>query len=266
VAPALRLTGAGRSGHPSLVSLPWRHALVVGASSGIGEALARQLGAAGCRVALVARRREALERLAGEIGRDRALVFPHDVARGEDARALFPEICRALGGLDLFIYAAGVMPPVAVDEWDFAKDRDIVTVNVLGAMAWIDEAAQRFERGRSGTLVGLSSVAGDRGRRGNPAYHASKAALDTFLESVRNRVGRFGVKVVTVKPGPVDTPMTQGMDRDRLPFLISADEAARQALVAAARGARVAYVPARWRPIMFVLRSIPSAIFQRLDI
>jgi len=248
------------------VTLPWRHALVVGASSGIGEALARQLGGAGCRVALVARRRDALERLAGEIGRERALVFPHDVTRGEEVRALFPEICRALGGLDLFVYAAGVMPPVAEDEWDFAKDRDIVAVNVLGAMAWIDEAAQRFERGRGGTLVGLSSVAGDRGRRGNPAYHASKAALDTFLESVRNRVGRSGVKVVTVKPGPVDTPMTQGMDRDRLPFLISADEAARRTLAAAARGARVAYVPPRWRPIMFVLRNIPSVVFQRLDL
>jgi len=262
----LRLTCTWRSGTASVVTQPWQHALIVGASSGIGAALARQLGATGCRVALVARRREALERLAGEIGRDRALVFPHDVARGEEAAALFPAICRALGGLDLFVYAAGVMPPIGADEWDFAKDRDIVTVNVLGAMAWIDEAAQRFERGRGGTLVGLSSVAGDRGRRGNPAYHASKAALDTFLESVRNRVGRFGVKVVTVKPGPVDTPMTQEMDRDRLPFIISADEAARRTLAAAARGTRVAYVPARWRPIMFVLRSIPSTIFQRLDI
>jgi short-subunit dehydrogenase len=248
------------------VTLPWQRAVVVGASSGIGEAIARQLGAAGCRVALVARRQDALERLADEIGRDRALVFAHDVTRGDEVRALFPEICRGLGGLDLFVYAAGVMPEVGIDEWEFAKDRDIVTVNVLGAMAWIDQVAQRFERSRGGTLVGISSVAGDRGRRGNPAYHASKAALDTFLESVRNRVGRAGVKVVTVKPGPVDTPMTRSMARDRLPFLISADAAARATLAAAARGARVAYVPARWRPIMFVLRNVPSAIFQRLDL
>jgi NAD(P)-dependent dehydrogenase (short-subunit alcohol dehydrogenase family) len=248
------------------VNLPWRHALVVGASSGIGEAIARQLGAAGCRVALVARRRDALERLPAEIGAERALVFPHDVTRGDDVSALFPEICRALGGLDLFVYAAGVMPAVGPDEWDFAKDRDIVTVNVLGAMAWINQAAQRFERGGGGTLVALSSVAGDRGRRGNPAYHASKAALDTFLESVRNRVGRLGVRVVTVKPGPVDTPMTRDVDRAKLPFLISADDAARATLAAAARGTRVAYVPGRWRPIMFVLRNIPSAIFQRLDL
>jgi NAD(P)-dependent dehydrogenase (short-subunit alcohol dehydrogenase family) len=246
------------------VTPPWQRALVVGASSGIGEAVARLLGAAGCRVALVARRQEALERLADEIGRDRAFVFVHDVTRGDEVPALFPEICRALGGLDLFVYAAGVMSRVGPDEWDFAKDRDVVTVNVLGAMAWIDEAAQRFAAGRGGTLVGISSVAGDRGRRGNPAYHASKAALDTFLESVRNRIGRFGVRVVTVKPGPVDTPMTRGLDR--LPFLISADEAARQTLVAACRGTRVAYVPPRWRPIMFVLRHIPSTIFQRLDI
>jgi decaprenylphospho-beta-D-erythro-pentofuranosid-2-ulose 2-reductase len=245
------------------VTPTWQRALVVGASSGIGEAIARQLGATGCRVALVARRRDTLERLAEEIGRDRTLVFPHDVTRGDEVEALFPEICRELGGLDLFVYAAGVMPEVGIDEWEFAKDRDIVNVNVLGAMAWIDQVAQRFASGEGGTLVGISSVAGDRGRRGNPAYHASKAALDTFLEAVRNRVGRCGVKV---KPGPVDTPMTRGMARDRLPFLISADEAARATLAAAARGARVVYVPGRWRPIMFVLRNVPSVIFQRLDL
>jgi decaprenylphospho-beta-D-erythro-pentofuranosid-2-ulose 2-reductase len=248
------------------VNLPWQRAIVVGASSGIGEAIARQLGASGCRVALVARRQDALERLADDIGRDRALVYTHDVTRGDEVEALFPEICRALGGLDLFVYAAGVMPEVGIDEWEFAKDRDIVGVNVLGAMAWIDQVAQRFACGHGGTLVGISSVAGDRGRRGNPAYHASKAALDTFLESVRNRVGRFGVQVVTVKPGPVDTPLTRGMARDRLPFLISAEEAARATLAAAARGTRVAYVPARWRPIMFLLRNVPSVIFQRLDL
>jgi len=243
----------------------WRHAIVVGASSGIGEAIARQLVAGGCRVALVARRREALERLAAELGGDaHALVVPHDVQHADEVATLFPEVCRQLGGLDLLVYAAGVMPHVAPDEYDVAKDREIVAVNVVGAMAWINQAAQRFARARAGTIVGISSVAGDRGRRGNPAYHASKAALDTYLESIRNRVGQHGVHVVTVKPGPVDTPMTKGMDK--LPLLIPAERAARETLAAAARAAHTAYVPAPWRPIMFVLRHVPSAIFKRLDI
>jgi short-subunit dehydrogenase len=240
----------------------------VGASSGIGAELGRQLAAAGCDVALVARRREELDALAGHInaapGHGRASVYPHDVTHYDGVPDLFRTICHDLGGLDLFIYCAGVMPHVAADEYSFGKDRNIIEVNVIGAIAWCNEAAQRFERGGAGTLVGISSVAGDRGRRGNPAYHASKAALDAYLESLRNRLGQFGVQVVTVKPGPVDTPMTRGLDRT--PFIVSVEAAATQTLDAAARGTRHAYVPARWRPIMFLIRNIPSPIFKKLDI
>jgi short-subunit dehydrogenase len=247
----------------------WRQAIVVGASSGIGAAVARELARRGARVGLVARRRAELDAVAKGIADEtgdatRALVFEHDVTQGAEVPELLPRICHALGGLDLLVYAAGVMPRIAEDEYDLEKDRAIVEVNVLGAMAWGNAVAERFARGRAGTLVGISSVAGDRGRRGNPAYHASKAALDAYLEAVRNRVGRLGVRVVTVKPGPVDTPMTQGLSR--LPLLVSADAAAKALLDGAARGRPTVYVPGTWRPIMFVLRNIPSAVFRRLDI
>lgn len=249
--------------------LPWRHAIVVGASSGIGAAVARRLAGAGVRVGLVARRQAALEAVAAAVAdatgdAERALPFVHDVTRGEEVPALLPRICHALGGLDLVVYAAGIMPRIAPDQYDLATDRAIVAVNVVGAMAWCNPVAERFARGRAGTLVGISSVAGDRGRRGNPAYHASKAALDAYLEALRNRVGRFGVRVVTVKPGPVDTPMTQGMGK--LPLLVSADAAAAALLAGAARGRTTVYVPGTWRPIMFVLRNLPSVVFRRLDI
>jgi len=247
----------------------WRHAIVVGASSGLGAAVARRLAEGGTRVALVARRQAELEAVARSITEatgdpGRSLVFAHDVTAGDEVAELVPRICRALGGLDLFVYAAGVMPRIGADEYDLAKDRAIVGVNVVGAMAWCNAIAERFARARAGTIVGISSVAGDRGRRGNPAYHASKAALDAYLEAIRNRVSRFGVRVVTVKPGPIDTPMTEGMDR--LPLLVSADAAAAELLAGAARGRQVVYVPAKWRPIMFVLRHIPSFVFRRLDI
>jgi len=249
------------------MSLAFRHAIVVGASSGIGAEIARQLGRAGCRVALVARRAAELEGVAAEIdgaSPPAARVYVHDVTDFDDVPALFQSICRDLDGLDLVVYAAGVMPPVGPSEYAFTKDRPIVDVNLLGALAWLNEAAGRFERARGGTIVGISSVAGDRGRRGNPAYHASKAALDTYLEAVRNRVARHGVRVVTVKPGPVDTPMTRGMDK--LPLLVSAEDAAAELLAGAARGGHTVYVPRRWRPIMFVIRHIPSFVFRRLDI
>jgi len=247
----------------------WRHAIVVGASSGIGAAVARRLAEDGTRVALVARRPAELEAVASAINAatgdpERALVFPHDVTAGAEVPELLQRICHGLSGLDLLVYAAGIMPRIGADEWDLDKDRAIIDVNVVGAMAWINPVAERFARARGGTIVGISSVAGDRGRRGNPAYHASKAALDTYLEAVRNRVARHGVRVVTVKPGPVDTPMTKGMDK--LPLLVSPDAAAAELLAGAARGAHTVYVPAKWRPIMFVLRHIPSFVFRRLDI
>ncbi|MGC8668809.1 MAG: SDR family NAD(P)-dependent oxidoreductase [Chthonomonadales bacterium] len=245
----------------------WKHAIVIGASSGIGAELARMLGRSGCRVALVSRRADLLDRLAQEINAHApspvAAAYPHDVTRYEEVPALFQQICRDLGGLDLVIYAAGVMPTIGEDEFNFAKDRAIVEVNLLGAIAWLNEAAVRFLRAGEGVIVGISSVAGDRGRRGNPVYCASKAALATYLEALRNRLSRHGVAVVTIKPGPVDTPMTAGQ---KLPLMIPPERAAAAILAAAARRRHTAYVPGIWRPIMFIIRNIPSFLFRKLNL
>jgi short-subunit dehydrogenase len=246
----------------------FQRAMVVGASSGIGAEIARQLAAKGCVVALVARREAELKALADEINarsaEPLAHIYAHDVRCQAEVPALFQTICRDLGGMDAIVYAAGVMPRITDSEYSFDKDRAMIEVNVLGAIAWLNEAAQRFEAAGSGTIVGISSVAGDRGRRGQPVYCTSKAALDTYLEALRNRVGRFGVRVVTIKPGPVDTPLTKGLDK--LPMVISADDAARQIIAAAEKGKRIAYVPGKWRPVMAVIRSIPSPLFQKLNI
>jgi short-subunit dehydrogenase len=251
-----------------VVATGFEHALVIGASSGIGEALARRLAAGGAKVALVARRRAELERIAGEIntdaGEERAVFRMHDVRDFDAVPELFQAIARDLGGLDLVIYAAGIMHPVAFDEFDPAKDLDMLRVNLAGAIAWLDPAAERFGRLGRGTIVGIGSVAGDRGRTGNPVYCTSKAGLHTYLEALRNRVARDGVNVVTIKPGFVDTSMTKGLDG--LFWLISADRAAEIILAKAGRGVQTAYVPARWRLVMWVIRSIPSVIFRRLKV
>ncbi|HLJ56172.1 MAG TPA: SDR family NAD(P)-dependent oxidoreductase [Chthonomonadaceae bacterium] len=245
---------------------PWRHAIIVGASSGIGAELSRQLVRSGCAVALVARRGDELSHLAETLNAarpDAARVYVHDVREYECVPALFQTIARELGGLDLIVYAAGVMPAIEEDEYSFAKDRLMIEVNLLGAIAWLNEAALRFQRAGGGTIVGISSVAGERGRRTMPVYCTSKAALTTYLEALRNRVGRYGVKVVTVKPGPVDTPMTRNLAKK--PLLIPAEQAARSILAAARRGASNAYIPGIWRWIFLVLRNMPSAIFKKLN-
>ena len=171
---------------------------------------------------------------------------------------------RWLGGLDVLVYAAGVMPTVAEDEYDAGKDREVMEVNVVGAMAWLDEGARVFAAAGAGTLVGIGSVAGERGRMGNPAYCASKAALHAFLESLRNRLDRVGVVVLTVKPGPVRTPMVDG--RGPLPLMIEAEDAAAQIAAAILAGRRTVYVPWLWGPIMAVIRAIPSIVFRRLRV
>jgi len=246
----------------------FQHALIVGASSGIGAALGRRLAADGCRVALVARRREELAEIAADLnqssGEERVFHFAHDVSKHGEVPELLQEIARALGGLDLVIYAAGATSAVDISEYDTAKDLHMLEVNLCGAVAWLNPVAERFGRLKRGTIVGIGSVAGDRGRCANPVYNTSKAGLHTYLEALRNRVGRFGVRVVTIKPGFVDTAMTRG--KEGLFWLISADRAAEIILRKARRGAVTAYVPARWRLLMWVIRSIPSFLFKRLKV
>ncbi len=239
-------------------------AAVIGASVGIGAEMVRQLAASGVRVAAVARRIPELEALQAACGGpEKVGVYAHDVKNFDEAPLLFDRIVADLGGLDCLIYNAGVMPRVEESEYNFAKDREMIEVNLLGAMAWFNPAGAYMEARRAGTLVGVSSVAGDRGRRGNPAYHTSKAALSTYLESLRNRLDRYGVKVVTVKPGPVETAMTTGL---KLPLMIKADEAAKGALALAAGGSGEGYVPLAWKPIMLAIRHVPSVLFRRTNI
>jgi NAD(P)-dependent dehydrogenase (short-subunit alcohol dehydrogenase family) len=238
--------------------------IVVGASSGIGAAIARQLALAGAHVAILGRRSTELGRVA-DLAHEHLHPNVHDVCSTETVPDLFERIVADLGGLDTLVYAAGVMPVVAPSEYAFEKDREMVAVNLLGAMAWMNLAAARFEAARAGTIVGVSSIAGERGRRGSPAYCASKAALTTYLEALRNRCSRYGVNVVTAKPGFVDTAMTRGLRG--LFWVISADEAARRILALARRGSSASgFVPRRWGLVAAIVRALPSLIFRRVSL
>lgn len=242
----------------------FRTAAVIGASTGIGAEMVRQLAAEGVRVAAVARRLPELEALQAACGGpEKVSVYVHDVKAFDEAPAVFDRIVADLGGVDCLIYNAGVMPRVEEGEYNFGKDREMIEVNLLGAMAWLNPAAAYMEARRGGTLVGVSSVAGDRGRRGNPGYHTSKAALSAYLEALRNRLSRYGVEVVTVKPGPVATAMTEGL---KMPLMIQAEEAARGALAIVKAGTGEGYVPVAWKPIMLVIRHVPSFLFRRTNI
>ena len=246
---------------------PGKRAIIVGASSGIGAALARRLADEGYSLALLARRADLLAALCREInaavGEVRAISYVHDVTDYDSVPGLLQEITATLGGLDLFIYNSGILFPSGMKHFEFEKDRRMTEVNYLGALVWLNPVAAMFNHLKAGQIVGISSVAGERGRVGNPAYNASKAALSCYLESLRNRLTRRGVHVLTVKPGYVLTDMTAGMKN--LYFAIPAERAAADIYKAIRSRKQVIYTASIWWLVMFTVRNIPSIIFRRLS-
>ncbi|TGK05527.1 SDR family NAD(P)-dependent oxidoreductase [Leptospira langatensis] len=237
--------------------------IVVGASSGIGKEIATQLIAEGHQVAAFARREKELKKIAPS-SKTKNLFVKHDVTEYSKVPGEFSKAVKALGGLDEIYYASGVMHRVGPEEFPVQKDLEMLEVNLLGCVAWLDSAAAYFQEKKAGKIIGISSIAGDRGRRGNPVYNASKAGMSTYLEALRNRLAVQGIQVVTVKPGMIQTPMTEGLSG--LMWLITAKEAAQVILAKVNAGREVFYVPARWAIVSLIIRLIPSFIFRRLSV
>ena len=211
----------------------------------------------------MARRLDLLESLR-DAHPDQILPYSIDVTDFDVIPERFKQIVEELGGLDMIVYAAGVMPEINPDTYDFAKDRAVIEVNLLGCVAWLNQAAPLLAAQGSGAIVGVSSIAGDRGRHGYPVYNTSKAAMNTYLEALRNRVARQGVSVTTIKPGYVATVMTEGMEG--LFWVATPEQAGRAIVNAAEAGRHTRYVLRRWALVGLVIRCIPSFVFRRMNI
>ena len=196
---------------------------------------------------------------------EKTAVIPiiHNVTNYDEVPACFQQAVSDLGGLDLIIYNAGVLHNVSLNEYSFEKDKSMIEINVLGAIAWLNQAAIRFERAGEGHIVGVGSIAGARGRVGSPVYNTSKAALHTYLESLRNRLAKFNVPVTTIKPGFVQTKMLENAQKTF--WVISPEEAATQIHNAVKKKRQTVYVPARWGLVGLIIQHIPSFIFRRLS-
>ncbi len=248
---------------------PRRRGIIVGASYGLGAVLADRLAHAGYSLALLSRNREKLEsvcnRINQSVGQQRVFAYVHDVCEYEKVPSLLRRIAADLGGLDLLVYNAGVnYPPGGMDKYNFENDRQMIEINLLGAMSWLSPVGELFQSARAGQIVGISSVAGDRGRVGNPGYNTSKAGLTTYLEALRNRLTRHGVNVLTVKPGFMNTEMVKAA-QGATPFLISPEKAAEDIWKAMQKRKQVIYTPSLWRWIMFAIQHTPSFIFRKLS-
>lgn len=241
--------------------------LVAGATSAIAQATMRQAAQHGDELFLVARNeaklaavRDDLRVRGGQVA-GVAVADLDDLARHE---ALVEEAREALGGLDVLLVAHGVLTDqqTAQNEPDVLA-RDIKT-NFVGVAALSEAAARVFEKQGGGVIAVISSVAGDRGRQSNYAYGAAKAGLIAYLSGLRNRLARNNVAVVDVRVGMVDTPMTAHLAKG--PLFAQPDGVGRDIYRAIEKRKDVVYAPFFWRPVMFVIRSIPERVFKRLSL
>ena len=240
--------------------------VVLGGSSDIGRATARRFAVAGWRVGLAGREPEVLQREADDVATRTGAsltTFPLDILKSDSFES-FVSSLRALP--DAIVCVIGLLGDQSSAQADLSQASLIVRSNFEGPALLLGLFAERFAARGEGVLVGVSSVAGDRGRASNDVYGAAKAGFTAFLSGLRNRFGKTNVRVITVKPGFVRTKMTAGM---ALPGPLTAEpDAVAEAIyrAAAVKPRDVMYVKPVWRVVMTIIGSIPEPIFKRLKL
>jgi short-subunit dehydrogenase len=233
--------------------------IITGASSGIGEALARHYAAADNVLGLIARRPANAQGLAGTV-----VPYALDVTDLTALERAANDFVARFGAPDLVIANAGIGKGTSGEDLaDMELLRRTLEVNVVGLAATLAAFAPSMRKAGRGTLAGICSVAGFRGLAGNGAYSGSKAAAITWLESLRAEMHGSGVAVVCICPGYIDTPLTR-VNRFRMPFLLSADDGAKRIARAIARRPRLAVVPWQMALVSVVLRMLPGWLYDRL--
>ncbi|HEU0201774.1 MAG TPA: SDR family oxidoreductase [Burkholderiaceae bacterium] len=240
-----------------------RNVFITGASSGIGAALAHEYAARGATLGLVARRREALEKLAASLPGTHHL-YAVDVTATDALIAAARAFDQACGGTDIVIANAGISVGVLSEfHEDLATFREVLETNVLAMAATFHPFIAPMRARAKGQLVGIGSTSGIRGLPGSEAYCASKAAVISYLESLRVELARDGIRVQTICPGFVRTPLT-AKNPYPMPFVIDPDDFARRAVAAIARGTSYAVIPWPAAVLAKLLRVLPNWAFDRL--
>jgi short-subunit dehydrogenase len=239
-------------------------AVITGASSGIGWALAKVLAGEGCRVGLIARRREQLEALTQEIGNagGTSATAPADVADRAQTLAAVREVSARLGPVDLLVANAGVGAPTLLEPMNVVDIEKMVRVNLLGVVYAIEAVLPSMLRRGQGHIAAVSSLAAYKGLPGESAYCASKAAVNTFMEGLRIQLRGRGIAVTTICPGFVKTPMTD-VNQFHMPWLLQADQAARRMARALRRRRKVYNFPWQTALLMKMTRWLPDWVLAR---
>jgi len=240
-----------------------KRVIITGASSGVGMALARRYAAQGACLGLVARRDTELKQLAAQLGCDCA-VYALDVRNTDGLQRAAADFMARYGCPDVVIANAGVSFGTLTEYAEDARVfQDVIDINVMGMVKTFQPFVTCMREGGRGALVGIASVAGYRGLPGAAAYSASKAAAISYLESLRVELRASGVKVFTICPGYIETPMTE-QNPYPLPFIMSADAAARKIISLVGRGKTYAVIPWQMAVVARLLRLLPNRIYDRL--
>lgn len=241
-------------------------AFITGASSGIGQALAGRFADAGYRLALVARRTAEVESWAKArgLGADSYRIYSADVGVTDSIVAAGADCLAVQGVPDVVIANAGISVGIdTAERGDLDVMAQTFAINNIGLAATFHPFVARMAQRGSGRLVGIGSVASIRGLPGHGAYCASKAAVVAYCESLRGEMRATGVKVVTLCPGYIDTPLTQG-NRYGMPFLMQASDFAEQAFRAIEAGTSYRVIPWQMGVVAKLMRMMPNALFDRV--
>jgi len=240
--------------------------IILGATSSMARAFARAVAQDGAQVLLAGRDMDDLSASAADcllVGAPMAEAVKYDARDPQTAEALKARACQEDGVLNVAVFI-GSMPPQSTIDAQPVEIAHVAADNFTGPAIFLQMMAPEMEARESGTVVGVGSVAGDRGRVGNYVYGSAKAGFHTYLSGLRNRLTRAGGHVVTVKPGFVDTAMTWGIEGM---FLVaSPDKIAGDILHAVEKKRDVIYTPAFWKIIMTIIKTIPERVFKKMSI
>ncbi|MBO0780762.1 MAG: SDR family oxidoreductase [Ktedonobacteraceae bacterium] len=241
--------------------------LIIGATSALAHEVAKNFARDGAELFLVARNHEKLRAVADDLkvrGAKRSDTYILDLGQLGQHQEMLDQAIHTLDGLDMLLIAHGTLGDQRLSEQNVEEALKEFTNNCTSVISLLTISANYFEKRRQGCIAVISSVAGDRGRGSNYVYGAAKAGVSAFLQGLRNRLAKKNVSVVTIKPGFIDTPMTAHMKKGLL--MARADSVGKGVYEAMIKGKDVVYLPWFWRPIMFIIRSIPESIFKKLSL
>jgi decaprenylphospho-beta-D-erythro-pentofuranosid-2-ulose 2-reductase len=241
--------------------------LIVGATSAIAQAVARMFAERKSSLFLVGRNEMALASIAADLkvrGAQTVGTLTFDTNDFAEHGAMLDRAEQLLGALDVVLIAHGTLSDQQVCEHSVECTLHELNTNGVSVVALLTLVAGRLEPRRKGSIVVISSVAGDRGRQSNYVYGSAKALVTAFMSGLRQRLYKSGVAVITIKPGFVDTPMTAKFRKGLL--WAKPQRIAKGIVRAIERSTPVSYLPGFWRPIMFIIRAVPESIFRRLKL